>query len=80
LRPGLYGQRLKKWLRPDLWAALEKTYTGAGLESNWRALFRSIALFRKVASEVGEHLGYAYPQELDRRARAYLLKVKKMCL
>jgi aminoglycoside 6-adenylyltransferase len=29
VKTGLYGRRLKKWLRPDLWADLEKTYTGA---------------------------------------------------
>ena len=78
LRPGLYGQRLKKWLRHDLWVAFEKTYTGAGLEANWRALFRSTTLFRKVASEVGEQLGYAYPGELDRHAIAYFYQIKKM--
>ena len=78
VKPGPYGRRLKKWLSPDLWAELESTYTGAGLEANWEAMFRTIALFRKVAVEVGERLGYAYPDDLDRRAVAYLQKVKNL--
>jgi aminoglycoside 6-adenylyltransferase len=78
VKPGPYGRRLKKWSSPALWAELEGTYTGAGLEANWEALFRTIALFRKVGVEVGDRLGYAYPDDLDRRAVAYLQKVKNL--
>jgi aminoglycoside 6-adenylyltransferase len=41
-------------------------------------LDRSIGLLRRVALEVGEHLGYAYPHDLDRRTVAYLQKVKNL--
>jgi aminoglycoside 6-adenylyltransferase len=78
VKPGPYGRGLKKWVRPDLWAELESTYTGPELEANWEAMFRTIALFRKVALEVGELLGYAYPHDLDRRTMDYLQKVKKL--
>ena len=78
VKPGTYGRRLKKWLSPDLWAELENTYTGAGLEENWEAMFRTIALFRKVAIAVGDRLGYVYPHDLDRRTVAYLHKVKNL--
>ena len=78
IKPGPYGRRMKRWLRPGLWAELEGTYTGPEPEANWEAIFRTIALFRKVAMEVGERLGYAYPQELDRRAVAYLAKVRNL--
>jgi len=78
VKPGTYGRRLKKWTSPDIWAEMESTYTGAGLEANWEAMFRTIALFRKVAIEVGDRLGYLYPHDLDRRAVAYLQKVKNL--
>jgi aminoglycoside 6-adenylyltransferase len=78
VKPGPYGRRLRKWLRPDLWADLESTYTGAALEANWEAMFGTIALFRKVASEVGDRLGYAYPHALHQRVVAYLQKVKNL--
>ena len=78
VKPGPYGRRLKQWLRPDLWTELESTYTGAGLDANWAAMFRTIALFRKVAIEVGDRLGYPYPHDLDRRTVAYLQKVKNL--
>jgi aminoglycoside 6-adenylyltransferase len=78
VKPGPYGRQLKRWLRPDLWAELESTYTGAGLEENWEAMFRTIAVFRKAAIEVGVRLGYTYPHDLDRRGIAYLQKVRNL--
>jgi aminoglycoside 6-adenylyltransferase len=76
VKTGAYGKGLKKQTRPELWAALEATYVGAGLEENWEALFATVDLFRQVAVQVGEALGYAYPHELDRRAVAYFYRVK----
>jgi aminoglycoside 6-adenylyltransferase len=76
IKPGPYGRRLKKWLRSDLWADLENTFTGAKLEDNWKALFRTIALMRKTAVEVGEEFGFAYPYELETRVLAHLNWVK----
>lgn len=78
LKPGPYGRRLKRWLRSDLWTALENTYTGADLEANWSALFQTIDLMRRVAIEVGERLGYRYPETLDRRAVTYLQRVRNL--
>jgi aminoglycoside 6-adenylyltransferase len=77
VKPGPYGRRMKKWLRRDLWMDLEDTYTGAGLEENWEVLFKTIALMRKTAIEVGDRLGFAYPHEKNQRTIAYLQKVKK---
>jgi aminoglycoside 6-adenylyltransferase len=76
VKPGPYGRRLKRWTKPDIWAALESTYTGTDPQANWEALLSTIVLFRRVAIEVGERLGYAYPHDLDRRAVAYLRKVR----
>lgn len=66
------GKGLKKQLPPDLWAQLEETYVGADLAENWQALYQTMRLFRQVASEVGAHLGYAYPHDLDERVTAFV--------
>ncbi len=78
VKPSAYGKGLKKRLSPELWSQLENTYVGAEIEDNWRALFRTIELFRKVAIQVADHLGYAYPYDLDRRAMAYFQKAKNI--
>ena len=71
-KPGVLGRGLKRALPPDLWSAFERTYAGPGIAENWDALFATTALFRRVAREVGQALGYAYPEELDRGVSAYL--------
>jgi aminoglycoside 6-adenylyltransferase len=61
-----------------LWAELEGTYTDADVAANWDALYRTIALMRRVAIEVGQNLGYAYPQDLEARTIAYVQKVQRL--
>jgi aminoglycoside 6-adenylyltransferase len=78
IRPGVYGRRLERLLPEDLWSQLAGTYVGAGVEENWDALFRTTALFRHVAREVGDALGYAYPLELDSRLTAHLEDVRSL--
>jgi aminoglycoside 6-adenylyltransferase len=73
---GFLGRGLKKALPPDIWSQVESTYVGAGIEENWEALFRTLALFRRVAVEVAGQLGYVYPYEMDRCVVAYAHKVK----
>jgi aminoglycoside 6-adenylyltransferase len=71
VQTGALGKGLKKHLPPDVWVAFEQTYAGADIEEIWTAFFTALELFRRVAMEVGEALGYAYPHEFDRRATAY---------
>ena len=72
VKPGNYGRRIKHWLRPDLWAALENTYAGAGIEDNWRALACLMDLMGKVGREVGAALGFAYPESIEQGVRRYI--------
>lgn len=78
LKPGDYGRGLKRHLAPEIWSELEKTYVGADIEDNWQVLFGTIELFRKVAIEVGEELGFEYPVDLDRRVMQYLHRVENL--
>lgn len=77
-KPGVVGRGLKRYLPSDLWSAFERTYTGPGIEENWEALFAMTALFRRVAIEVGQALGYSYPQELDRGVTAHLEEARQL--
>lgn len=77
-RPGAYGRGLERLLPADLWSELAATYVGAGIEDNWSALFRTTALFRRVATEVGDAVGYAYPIEVDEAVSAQLEAVRQL--
>jgi aminoglycoside 6-adenylyltransferase len=74
---GALGKGLWRRLPPALWTELEGAYAGAGIAENWTALFRTMSLFGRVAREVAAHLGYAYPDELDRRVTAYVRRMQE---
>ncbi|MBI4268160.1 MAG: aminoglycoside 6-adenylyltransferase [Chloroflexi bacterium] len=78
LTTGAHGKGLRQHVDPEVWTALESTYVGAGHEENWQALFTTISVFRKVASEVADHLGYSYPQDLDDEVVKYLREIKNV--
>jgi aminoglycoside 6-adenylyltransferase len=66
-KPGAYGRGLERDLPPDLAAALEAAHDS--FES-------TIALFRTVARDVGDALGYAYPRYADEAVTAYIDKLR----
>jgi aminoglycoside 6-adenylyltransferase len=78
VRPGVLGRGLKRFLAPELWSEFERTYVGPGIEENWKALFATADLFRRVAVEVGEALGHEYPHEVDESVRSMLEAVRRL--
>lgn len=76
IKTGSLGKGLKRHTPPHLWSALEATYTGAGEAASWDSLFRTIDFYRVVAHEVGDALGYTYPEDMDQRVVTYLQKVR----
>ena len=74
---GALGKGLQKRLPPEIWSLLKETYTGADTAQNWESLFRTIALYRLIAVEVGQSLGYDYPYDLDQRVTAYAQEIQK---
>ena len=76
INPGVRGKWFKMYLEPEIWADVEQTFAGADREENWRALFRAGEVFGRLTSEVGAHLGFAYPAELERKVTAYLAAIR----
>ena len=76
--PGALGRWFKKQLDPPTWSAIETTFAGADAEENWEAMFQIAEVFGRLASEVGAHLGYVYPIELDRDVTAYLSEIREL--
>jgi aminoglycoside 6-adenylyltransferase len=74
---GSLGKGLKKRLSSEVWSQVENTYAGADIIENWTALYRTIDLFRQIAVEVGQRLGYTYPYELDQRVTDYAKQIQR---
>jgi aminoglycoside 6-adenylyltransferase len=77
-KPGAAGRGLKKHLDSRSWSEFAGTYVGEGIDENWDALFKTTALFRRVAKEVGDALGYGYPFDLDERVTSYLQRIRNL--
>ncbi|MGH2614773.1 MAG: aminoglycoside 6-adenylyltransferase [Thermomicrobiales bacterium] len=75
---GFFARGLQRYLDDATWARLAATYTGLGREENWAALFATVDLCRDVAHDVGRHLGYEYPQDLDETMTAYLCQIQRL--
>lgn len=75
--PRPWGRDLAKHLPPAVREALTATYAGAELDKNWEALFRTAALFRECAGAVARVLGYAYPEETERKVLRYLRTIRQ---
>ena len=78
VKPGVYGRGLKQLLPPNIWSEFASTYVSLDVEETWAALDRVIALFRQVALNVGNALGYPYPQQVDDQVSAYLEAIREM--
>lgn len=65
--PGAYGRGIERELPPDLAEAL------AAAHDSFDA---TIALFRRVARDVGDALGYEYPQYAEDAVTAYIDKLR----
>jgi len=75
---GSLGKGLKKRLPAELWPAVEACFAGADCGDNWTALDNTMTLFRQVASDVGDALGYSYPHELHDRVARYVTQIHQL--
>jgi aminoglycoside 6-adenylyltransferase len=74
--PGKLGKHLKQYLEPELWAMLERTYSGASYEDTWESLYTMCGLFRMTAVRVAEHFSFDYPHGDDEKVSAHLRHVR----
>ncbi len=73
--PGKMGKYLEKYLEPELWQLLLRTYSDADYNHTWSALLAMGDLFRRIAIPVAEHFGFQYPSGDDQRVTAHLRHV-----
>lgn len=78
VQPGFFGRGMQRVLDAETWQEFEATYVGPDREDNWAALFRTIDLFRDVATGVAGNLGFTYPHDLDARMIAYLRGIQQL--
>jgi len=78
INPGKLGKYFQKYLEPELWESLLRTYSDASYENTWEALFTTCDLFRRTAIPIAEHFGFEYPFDDDRRVTAHLKYIRSL--
>ncbi len=78
LKPGVYGRGFEQLLPANIWSEFATTYGALDVEETRAALDRTMTFFRRVASHVGNALGYPYPQQVDDQVMAYLQEIRKL--
>lgn len=66
------GRGLERWVDRAVWIELHETFAGFDAESSRRALYATMGLFRRLARETAERLGYAYPNDVDDDIRGFI--------
>jgi aminoglycoside 6-adenylyltransferase len=70
--PGIYGRWFHQYLDQSTWESYQRTFAGAEVESNWRALFSTIELVRQLGHTIAHSLGFEYPADTDRKVTDYI--------
>jgi aminoglycoside 6-adenylyltransferase len=78
LNPGKFGKYFRRYLEPELWQMLERTFAGAGYDDTWEALLTMGRLFERIAVPVAGHFGFDYPAGDAGRVRAHLEHVRRL--
>ena len=73
---GKFGKYLNRYLEPELWSLLEKTYSDASYDHTWDSLLVMGDLFRLTANKIAGHFGFDYPNGDDERVIAHLQHVR----
>ncbi|GLC32613.1 aminoglycoside 6-adenylyltransferase [Clostridium omnivorum] len=69
---------LKKYVDPEIWARLMKTFNLSDYESSWDALITTCELFSEIAPKVGNILGYEYNYTEAERSFSFIKHIKEL--
>ena len=69
---GKLGKYIERHLYSDQWQLFAASFAGGNYDDMMKGLLSMGELFRACGREVGEALGFTYPEEDDRRVSAYI--------
>lgn len=67
------GSHMKDWIDAHDWENLHNAFGHFDQQDSWRALIRTMDIFRTVSRRVAEVTGYHYPTETDENITNYVL-------
>lgn len=67
-----HGKRMQEWVSQETWAELNNCFGHFDAGDSQKALLATIKLFRTMAMQTGEHLGYRYPMDIDKNITTFV--------
>ena len=71
------GKRMRSWVEPEIWQALHRAFAHFDAEDAWNALFATIELFRRVATETARWLLFRYLDHEDMHMGALIVTMRQ---
>ncbi len=71
------GHFLEEWADPRAVKGLRSAFPHYDTQDAWRSLLATMDLFRWLAIETGERLGYPYPTVVDERVTAWVKQLQE---
>lgn len=75
-----HGKRMQEWAGKETLDALSNCFAHFDAGDSWKALIVTINLFRRLAMDTAEHLGYNYPMGADKNITMFVQKVMEQKL
>ncbi len=66
------GKHMQAWVDGGVWESLHRTFSHFDSQDSWNALFATTTLFRQLATETADALGFAYPHEVDNHISQFI--------
>lgn len=66
------GKHLRSWVDPDIWEALHQVFAHWDSRDSWHSLQATTALFRRLAEETAQVLGFGYPTDMDQHIGRFI--------
>jgi len=70
-----HGKNMQSWCSKETWKALDNCFAHFDASDSWKALLAIIALFRTIAMQAAENLGYKYPVTIDKNITDLVQKI-----
>lgn len=71
------GKGMQEWVDPATWQEVSHCFAGFDEEDSSKALANTVKLFRRLAKETAERLGYPYAQHLDDNISSFVRSYHK---
>jgi aminoglycoside 6-adenylyltransferase len=70
------GKRMRDWAVPEIYDSISDIFAHFDRTDSWRAMNATNLLFRRIALDTAERLGYAYPQSVDDRVTRFVANLE----